>query len=134
MSALAGDKTDIVCQTEAVTGAIATLCDDLESGLFKALSEPTRQRIVSILLQHGRLNVLQIKEYCPQDRSVISRHLKFLRESGVVVHMQEGRYAYYELNGFGIIITLRRILEQMQVVMASCCPIAWAEFEARQSC
>ncbi|WP_148715574.1 ArsR/SmtB family transcription factor [Chitinolyticbacter meiyuanensis] len=133
MSTLADGKTDLACRTDEANGAMAVLLQDLDSGLFKALSEPTRQRIVSILLQHGRLNVLQIKEFCPQDRSVISRHLKFLRESGVVIHMQEGRYAYYELNGFGIIVTLRRILEQMQVLMASLHPNAWAEFEAKRS-
>ncbi|GAA5785032.1 hypothetical protein GCM10007860_02590 [Chitiniphilus shinanonensis] len=118
---------------EPAQSAIHLLQRDLDSGLFKALSEPTRQRIVSVLLQHGRLSIMQIKAYFPQDRSVVSRHLKFLRECGLVVCTQEGRYSYYELSGSEIMRKLQSILGHMQVLMRNYYPEQWASFEKQQS-
>ncbi|UXY14162.1 metalloregulator ArsR/SmtB family transcription factor [Chitiniphilus purpureus] len=114
---------------EPVNETLTLLQADLESGLFKALSEPTRQRIVSILLQHGRLSIMQIKAFFPQDRSVVSRHLKFLRETGVVNCTQQGRYAYYELNSFEVMGKLQGIVERLGRVLQAHYPAQWEEFE-----
>ncbi|RTL33698.1 MAG: ArsR family transcriptional regulator [Rhodocyclaceae bacterium] len=121
------------CADERVSEAVASLQDDLDAGLFKALSDPTRLRIVSILVKHGRLSIAEITAHCPQDRSVVSRHLKHLREQGIVTHLKDGRFSYYELDGFEIMRRLQRILEQMSVLMRSCYPDAMRAFEAESA-
>ncbi|WP_079436250.1 metalloregulator ArsR/SmtB family transcription factor [Zoogloea sp. LCSB751] len=128
------EETDsLPCKDERLFEAIASLQDDLDAGLFKALSDPTRLRIVSILVQYGRLSIADITVHCPQDRSVVSRHLKHLREQGIVTHLKDGRFSYYELDGFEIMRRLQRILEQMRVLMRFCYPEAMRAFEAESA-
>jgi DNA-binding transcriptional ArsR family regulator len=48
----------------------------LDSKFFKSLGEPVRVEIIRFLLLNGRADIATIAENMPQDRSVISRHLK----------------------------------------------------------
>jgi len=55
-----------------------------KNDLFRILSEPTRIKIIRFLVTSGPSDVSTIAAAFPQDRSVISRHLKQIRDSGVV--------------------------------------------------
>jgi len=68
--------------------------------LFKAMSDPTRQRLVRVLSMH-ELSVTELVEVLDQPQSTISRHLKVLRESGLLADRRTGttvRYATYPPN------------------------------------
>jgi SAM-dependent methyltransferase len=64
---------------------------------FKALSDPTRLRLLNIL-NHYELNVNEIVSIVDMIQSGVSRHLKILLESGLLVLRKEGSFIYYSAN------------------------------------
>lgn len=64
---------------------------------FKALSDPTRREIIS-LLKKEKLPVNQILEHFDMTGATISHHLSILKEAGLVTSEKRGKYIYYELN------------------------------------
>jgi ArsR family transcriptional regulator len=63
---------------------------------LKALSDPTRLRIVS-LLRHGAMCVCDLVEALRTPQSKISRHLAFLKNAGWVVAERSGKWMHYSL-------------------------------------
>ncbi|MCF6247926.1 MAG: metalloregulator ArsR/SmtB family transcription factor [Desulfobacula sp.] len=61
---------------------------------FKALSDNTRLRLVFIL-QRYELNVNEIVRVVDMIQSGVSRHLKILTESGLLIARKEGSFTYY---------------------------------------
>jgi len=66
--------------------------------LLKALAEPTRLRIVLLLRHNQELCVCHLQEMLALSQPKISRHLKALRDSGVVSDRREGQWVHYKLN------------------------------------
>ena len=64
---------------------------------FKALSDPTRLRLIHILNRY-ELNVNEIVSIVDMIQSGVSRHLKILLESGLVNSRKQGSYIYYSAN------------------------------------
>ena len=64
--------------------------------MLKALADPTRRRIVQVLLQH-ELTVSDLVEVLRQPQSTVSRHLKVLRGSGLIQDRREGTAVVYAL-------------------------------------
>jgi ArsR family transcriptional regulator len=63
---------------------------------LKALSDPTRLRIVR-LLGHGELCVCDLMAALELPQSKISRHMSFLKKSGWVAGRRSGKWVYYRL-------------------------------------
>lgn len=61
---------------------------------FKALSDPTRLRLLHIL-NEVELNVNEIVSIVDMIQSGVSRHLKILLESGLLAARKEGSFMYY---------------------------------------
>jgi len=66
--------------------------------LLKAIAEPTRLRIVLLLQQYDELCVCHLQDSLDLAQPKISRHLKTLRESGIVMDRREGQWVHYRLN------------------------------------
>jgi len=66
--------------------------------LLKALAEPTRLRIVLLLLRNRELCVCHLQEMLALSQPKISRHLKTLRDSNVVSDRREGQWVHYRLD------------------------------------
>lgn len=64
--------------------------------LFKGFADPTRLRILS-LLAAGELCVCDIVEILGLPQPTISRHLAYLRRSGLVDATREWKFAHYRL-------------------------------------
>ena len=64
---------------------------------FKALSDPTRRRILE-LLRAGDLSVGQIAEQFDISKPSISNHLGILRSAGLVSSERQGQSIVYHLN------------------------------------
>jgi len=73
---------------------------DTLASLFKALSEPTRVRILALLLEKGELCVCDLVDTLALSQSVISRHLAYLRNNDVVIARREGVWMYYQLSEY----------------------------------
>ena len=65
---------------------------------FKALSDPTRLRLLNIL-NRFELNVNEIVSIIDMIQSGVSRHLKILLEAGLLKSRKDGSFIYYSANG-----------------------------------
>jgi len=66
--------------------------------LFKALSELTRLRCISLLLQEGELCVCELTYALGLPQPKVSHHLGNLRKAGLVSDRKSGLWIYYQLN------------------------------------
>ncbi|RJQ47906.1 MAG: ArsR family transcriptional regulator [Gaiellales bacterium] len=64
--------------------------------LFKALSDDTRLRILGLLLE-GELCVCDLVAILDMPQSTVSRHLAYLRNSGLVTDNRQGVWMHYRL-------------------------------------
>ena len=65
--------------------------------LFKTLGDPTRLKIVEILLEN-EMCVNHIADTMGMGQSAISHQLRVLRQARLVTYRKEGKTAYYSLN------------------------------------
>ncbi|MBX9855674.1 MAG: metalloregulator ArsR/SmtB family transcription factor [Gemmatimonadaceae bacterium] len=73
----------------------ATDVDALDT-LFKGFADPTRLRILNVLVP-GELCVCDIVELLELPQPAVSRHLAYLRRSGLVEVTREWKFAHYRL-------------------------------------
>ncbi|WP_404822045.1 ArsR/SmtB family transcription factor [Oerskovia rustica] len=66
---------------------------------FKALADPTRVQLLSIVASHdgGEACVCDLTEPVGLSQPTVSHHLKILVDAGVLTREQRGRWAYYSL-------------------------------------
>lgn len=67
------------------------------AAIFKTLSEPVRLRIVYLLLEAGELCVCDLVDTLGLSQSVVSRHLAYLRNNGLVSTRREGVWIHYKI-------------------------------------
>ena len=65
--------------------------------LFEALGDPTRRRILDLLRERARL-VGDLAELLTITQPNVSKHLRVLREVGLVRVRQDAQWRWYELN------------------------------------
>ena len=70
---------------------------EIQAKLFRGFSDPSRLSILDVL-RDGALTVTEIVEATGLTQSNVSNHLACLRDCGLVVADQEGRFVYYELS------------------------------------
>ena len=63
---------------------------------FKAFADPTRLRILNLLLE-GEICVCHLVDILGEVQPKISRHLAILREAGLVSVRKEGNWRHYAL-------------------------------------
>jgi DNA-binding transcriptional ArsR family regulator len=68
---------------------------------FDALGDPNRRAIVEILGGGGR-SVGEIADALPISRPAVSRHLRLLKNAGLVVEEPRGTRRVYRLHGEGV--------------------------------
>ena len=64
--------------------------------IFHAIADPNRRAIIS-LLANQKLTVNAVAEHFPISRPAVSRHIKILKESGLVIVRKQGRERYCEV-------------------------------------
>jgi ArsR family transcriptional regulator len=66
---------------------------------FKALGDPTRLRLISLVAAHedAEACVCELTEPVGLSQPTVSHHLKILVEAGVLNREQRGKWAYYRL-------------------------------------
>jgi len=68
------------------------------SEFFKAAGDPTRQRILNLLIHFPAFNVNDLCKILAEPQSKISRHLNILKNSGWLVFKRRDKWVYYRLN------------------------------------
>lgn len=81
-----------------MTPAVPSRTESLErhAALFHALSDPRRLRILD-LLRGGEQCVCDLQSALEMGQSLLSFHLKALRDAGLVTLRKEGRWSHYAL-------------------------------------
>ena len=89
------------------------------AGLFKALSDVNRLRILDMLC-NGELCACKILEKFKITQPTLSHHMKILCDCGIVSKRKEGKWMYYTISSGGCekIITL---LKKFTAVMEKEC-------------
>jgi DNA-binding transcriptional ArsR family regulator len=75
--------------------------DTLPGDPFDALGDPHRRAIVA-LLREGDRSVQQLADALPISRPAVSRHLRLLKDAGLVADRAEGTRRLYRLHDEGI--------------------------------
>jgi len=81
--------------------------------LFSALSDPTRLRIISVLLE-GEMNVGDIAMHLAMTESAVSHQLRGLRQMKLVRARKNGRQVYYALDDDHVAKLYRMGLEHVE--------------------
>lgn len=85
--------------------------------VFRALADPTRQKMLALLEERGELCVSEVGEHFEMAQPSISHHLRTLREAGLVRARKRGKEVYYAIDG-----------EEL----SRCCGLFFARFECCQ--
>jgi ArsR family transcriptional regulator, arsenate/arsenite/antimonite-responsive transcriptional repressor len=75
---------------------LATTSVDGLDALFKGFADPTRLRILNMLAA-GELCVCDLVELLVLPQPTVSRHLAYLRRTGLVTMTREWKFAHYRL-------------------------------------
>ncbi len=69
------------------------------AGVLKALAEPTRLRLVSLIAAHDDAEacVCDLTDPVALAQPTVSHHLKILVDAGLLEREQRGKWAYYRL-------------------------------------
>src|SRR3954464_12080536 len=78
---------------------------------FDALGDPNRRAIVEQLRAGGR-SVQELADALPISRPAVSRHLRLLKDAGLVVEEPQGTRRIYRLHDEGV-DAVRRSLERV---------------------
>ena len=93
------DLTSIAC-CSPLAGAV--LSDDEAAAtarLFGALGEPSRVRLVNLLVDAGEpVCVCELIEPLGLAQATVSHHLKRLTDAGLLDREERGKWAYYSIN------------------------------------
>ncbi|MBU3812597.1 MAG: autorepressor SdpR family transcription factor [Zhenhengia sp.] len=65
--------------------------------LFKALSDPSRRKIIQ-LLKEGDLTAGEIADHFDMAKPSISHHLNLLKQANLVLSQKQGQNVIYSLN------------------------------------
>lgn len=111
-------------QTSKIKQSCApTCCADLQRllspQLFKALGDPRRVELFASLAQtRGWCSVSELAQCCPIDLSVVSRHLRVLREAGLIEAFKAQRQVFHRVRHDELVRLLRGLADAIE----ACCP------------
>jgi DNA-binding transcriptional ArsR family regulator len=77
---------------------------------FDALGDPNRRALVE-LLRSGDRSVRELADELPISRPAVSRHLRVLKEAGLVTDRAEGTRRLYRLHDAGIVAVRAYLME-----------------------
>jgi ArsR family transcriptional regulator, arsenate/arsenite/antimonite-responsive transcriptional repressor len=82
------------------------------AGMFKALGDPTRVPLLSLIAAHedGEACICDLTAPVALTQGTVSHHMKILADAGLVSRNQRGKCAYYRV----INSTLTRLSEALQ--------------------
>lgn len=80
---------------------MSVTADPISGDPFDALGDPNRRAIVELLGSGGR-TVREIADSLPISRPAVSRHLRLLKDAGLVIDEPRGTRRIYQLQAQGV--------------------------------
>ena len=65
--------------------------------IFKAMADETRLTILFLILRHGEMCVCDVEGVLGVSQSKASRHLRYLRNAGLLTDRRDGIWVYYNI-------------------------------------
>jgi DNA-binding transcriptional ArsR family regulator len=101
-------------------GAVGQLPVELKPAtreFLKALTSPTRQRIMLLFARGAELSVGEVAEQIGIGQSTASEQLSVLRRAGIVTSRREGKIVRYRSDREGAL----EVLADLQAYLQTCC-------------
>ncbi len=95
----------------------------LRAHILKAMAHPTRLCIVDELAHHEQC-VFKLADMVEADMSTVSRHLKILKEAGIIKNEKRGALVYYHLN-----VPCMKFLDCLETIVRASLNNAMRQFE-----
>jgi DNA-binding transcriptional ArsR family regulator len=73
-----------------------------KADVYLAIADPSRRALLLRLAQEGEKNVTELLEPFAISQPAVSKHLRILREAGLVRSRKEGRLRLYEVEAGGL--------------------------------
>ncbi len=111
MARLIGDPEKAECKVNKLRSLTIKLDEaelESESETFKALADPCRLKILS-LLREGELCACEIMVGVDRPQSSTSHHLSILRDAGLIKERKDGRWSRYRLSEGAVIEMLKMV-------------------------
>lgn len=66
--------------------------------LWSAVADPSRRRVLDLLVGHGEASASWLAERVPFSRQAVSKHLGVLEQAGLTSHRKQGREVLYRVD------------------------------------
>jgi DNA-binding transcriptional ArsR family regulator len=66
--------------------------------IFKALADPSRRELLSLLRRHGRLNLTALAQRFELSLPTVSSHMRILTDAGLVTREKVARDVFFTIN------------------------------------
>ena len=99
MEARLGRAVSAIADASMARTAMTDRQAEAAAALFKALADPVRLRLLSLITSHvdGQANVGELADCFDMTHSNISYHLRSLREAGLVTSHRRPPWVYYRV-------------------------------------
>ena len=90
---------DLACCSPVTAGTLDEVAAERLAGVLKALAEPTRLRLVSLVAAQpsGEACVCDLTAPVALSQPTVSHHMKVLVDAGLLQREQRGKWAFYRL-------------------------------------
>lgn len=87
------------CCAPVTGGVLDAAAAERLAGMFKALADPTRVRLLSLIAAHadGEACICDLTAPVGLSQPTVSHHMRLLVDAGLVTREQRGRWAYYRV-------------------------------------
>lgn len=88
-----------VCCSPVTGGVLDVAAAEQLARKFKALGDPTRVRLLSLIAAHtdGEACICDLTEPVRLSQATVSHHMKILADAGLVSRDQRSKWAYYRV-------------------------------------
>ena len=98
-STLTLQQTSVACCMPVTTAPLSAAAADQLARTLKAIAEPTRLRLLSLIAAHhnGEACVCELTDPVGLSQPTVSHHLKVLVDAGLLTREKRGVWAFYTL-------------------------------------
>ncbi|MDA8045821.1 MAG: metalloregulator ArsR/SmtB family transcription factor [Actinomycetota bacterium] len=85
---------------------------EADDQLWSAIAEPSRRRVLDLLVAGGEATASELAEQVPFTRQAVSKHLVVLEEAGLVSRRKQGRDVLFGVDGGRLDEATRALADQ----------------------